>query len=191
MLPDGLTARIAYTPNAAGSNAADKTASGVDHSPEDSGYDITLVATDAVLGLSGLTLTAGISKINQETVVNYSGDQDETTFAVTYATGGFTLGYQWSEEDLGTSANEKEYTNDGYGITFQVNDDLSIGYNHYESEQLKGTTYVTAEADSYQIAYSMGGASIRLAESNVDNTAYQTAASYDRSGTVLSVSLAF
>jgi hypothetical protein len=73
-----------------------------------------------------------------------------------------------------------------------VNDDLSIGYNHYESEQDNGTAAnVTAEATSMQIAYSMGGASVRLASSDGENMAYQTGADYDRDSTVLSVSLAF
>ena len=190
MLPDGLTARIAYSPDAGGGAAGDK-ASTATNTPEDSGYDITLEATDAIHGVAGLTLTGGISNITQNSnVANYSGDQEESTFAITYAAGNFSVGYQWSEEDLGTSANEKEYTNDGYGITFQVNDDLSIGYNHYESEQTS-TTNVTNEAESYQIAYSMGGASIRLAQGDGDNMAYQTGAAYDRDNTILSVALAF
>jgi len=132
ILPDGLTARVAYTPDAGGSNAADNaSAASAASNPEGSGYDITLVATDAILGMPGLTLTAGVSEIEQDSsTANYSGDQEETTFAITYAAGGFTVGYQWSEEDLGTSANEKQYENEGYGITFNVNDDLSIGYNH-------------------------------------------------------------
>merc|ERR1712000_347166 len=108
----------------------------------------------------------GVSKIAQDsTTANYSGDQDESTYAIKYAAGGFTVGYQWSEEDLGTSANEKQYENDAWGITFAVNDDLSIGYNNYESVQTSSTN-VTAEATSIQVAYSMGGASIRLAETD-------------------------
>jgi hypothetical protein len=71
-----------------------------------------------------------------------------------------------------------------------VNDDLSIGYNHYESTQ-NNTANVTAEATSMQIAYSMGGASVRLASSDGENMAYQTGVDYDRDSTVLSVSLAF
>jgi hypothetical protein len=104
--------------------------------------------------------------------------------------GDFTVGYQWSEEDLGTSANEKQYENNGYCITFNVNDDLSIGYNHYESEQVN-TTNVTNEATSMQVAYSVGGASIRLAESSSDNQDYNTGTFYDKDNTILSVSLAF
>ncbi len=78
---------------------------------------------------------------------------------------GFTLGYQWSEEDLGTSANEQQYDNEGYGITFAINDDLSIGYNNYESKQTS-TTNVTAEASSIQLSYSYGGASIRIMDAS-------------------------
>ena len=109
---------------------------------------------------------------------------------VKYSVGDFTLGYQWSEEDLGMSANEQEYENDGYGITFQINDDLSVGYNHYESAQTS-TTNVTAEASSMQIAYSAGGASVRLMRASADNMDYSTAVSQDRDNTAISVSLAF
>jgi len=67
---------------------------------------------------------------------------------------------------------------------------LSIGYNHYESKQTS-TTNVTAEASSMQIAYSMGGLSIRVAEGTADNMKYNTGAAYDRDNTVVSVALAF
>jgi len=190
MLPDGLTARLAYSPDADGSNAADNSNT-VTYGAAGSGYDITLEATDAITGIAGLTLWAGISETNQDAnMTNYSGDIEEETFAISYAAAGFTVGYQWSEEDLGKSTNEKQYENEGYGITFSVNDDLSIGYNHYESVQTSSTN-TTAEASSIQIAYSAGGASIRLAEGSADNTAYQTTTSYDRDATILSVSLAF
>jgi hypothetical protein len=190
MLPDGLTARIAYSPDVGGKNAADKSNTAT-NTPEDAGYDLTLQATSDVTGIDGLTVWAGMSRITQDsTVSGYSGDQEEDTFAFSYAMGGFTVGYQWSEEDLGTSTGTKQYENEGYGITFQVNDDLSVGYNHYESVQVASTN-TTADASSIQIAYSMGGASIRLAEGTANNTAYQTTAAYDKDATLLSVSLAF
>jgi len=193
MLPDGLTGRISYSPDAGGSKAADKASSASAASaPKGAGWDLTLQATDGIHGVAGLTVWAGMSEIAQDdTIATYSGDVEESTFAVSYAMGGFTVGYQWSEEDLGKSSGAKQYENEGYGITFNVNDDLSIGYNNYESEQLSGTTYTTMEASSIQVAYSVGGASIRLAEGDVDNSAYQTGTSYDQSGTLLSVSLAF
>ena len=58
------------------------------------------------------------------------------------------------------------------------------------SPSINGAT-VEAKASSIQVAYSMGGASIRLAEASVDNAKYQTTAAYDRDATTLSISLAF
>jgi hypothetical protein len=187
MLPDGLTGRIAYTPDISGSSNNDKASSGQSTS-QGSAYDVTLVATDAITGMSGLTLGAGYGKTKSVTSAN-SDLKDETYYA-TYAVGGFTLGYQISEADLGTSANEQKYENDGYGITFNVNDDLSVGYNHYESKQTS-TTNVTAEASSIQVAYSAGGASVRIMRATADNMDYSTDVSQDRDNTVVSVALAF
>ena len=189
MTPDGLTARIAYTPAAGRKNAADK-ASTTAHTAQGAGYDLTVVATDALHGMEGLTIHAGMSSIEQDSTTNYDGDEDQEVFAITYAMGSFTVGYTWSESDLGKSTGALQYDNEGYGITFNVNDDLSLGYNHYESDQ-DNDTDVTAEATSIQIAYTTGGASIRLADASVDNASYQTTAAYDKDATTLSVSLAF
>jgi outer membrane protein OmpU len=191
MMPDGITARLNYSPKVSQSNVSDKGVGGVTSGAAESGYDLTIVATEAILGLPGLTLYAGISQTDQ--YVDSSaviGDKEEETFAIKYAAGGFTVGYQWSEEDLGRTTDPKTYENDAWGVTFNVNDDLSIGYNNYESTQTSAAN-VTAEASTIQIAYSMGGASIRFAEASVDNKAYQTGAAYDRDGRTLSVSLAF
>ena len=76
--------------------------------------------------------------------------------------GGFTAGYQVTDEDTGITATSG-YDNTSYGITFSVNDDLSIGYGHVESDR-SSTTGVSSEADSFQVAYTMGGASFRIAE---------------------------
>jgi len=187
MMPDGLTARFHWTPDAGGSNSNDK-ASGAGNA-SGTGWDITLEATDAVTGMAGLTIGAGISQVEDDWT-NSDGDRDEQTVYATYAVGSFTLGYQWSEQDLGISSNEQQYDNEGYGITFAVNDDLSIGYNHYESKQTS-TTNVTAEADSVQISYSYGGASIRIMDASADNMDYGTGATQDRDNTVISLGLAF
>jgi len=188
MLPDGITARLHFTPDASGSKNADKGYSG-GGATEGSGYDVTLELGEAVTGMAGLNIYGGISDVQSGGADN-DGDQEQTTIGATYAVGGFTVGYQWSESDLGASSNEQQYDNEGYGITFAINDDLSVGYNHYESKQTS-TTNVTAEASSVQIAYSMGGASIRLMDASADNMDYNTGAAYDRDNTIISVALAF
>ena len=190
MMPDGLTARLYYSPDVTGAATAEKAGSGSAVNSGSSGYDVTLVADSSITGMEGLTIGGGYASFDRSQ--SAQNDASDTTVYATYAIGGFTVGYQWSEADLGTTTGAQQYDNDGYGITFAVNDDLSIGYNHYESEQDNGTAAnVTSEATSIQVAYSMGGASVRLASSDGDNMAYQTAASGDRDMTVLSVSLAF
>ena len=188
MLPDGLTARVHWSPDASGSKAGDKAYTG-GSANSGSSYDVTLELGEGITGMTGLNIYGGVSQVNSQGL-NNDGDREESTIGATYAVGGFTLGYQWSEADLGKSANEQQYDNEGYGITFAINDDLSVGYNHYESKQTS-TTNVTAEADSVQIAYSMGGASIRIMDASADNMDYNTGAAYDRDNTVISVALAF
>ena len=112
------------------------------------------------------------------------------TVGAKFAVGSFTLGYQWSEEETGRASTNTKYQNDGYGITFAINDDLSVGYNLYKSNQ-SSTTDVEVEASSIQVAYSVGGLSIRLADATVDNALYATAATNQRDATTLSVALAF
>jgi hypothetical protein len=112
------------------------------------------------------------------------------TAGIKYAVGSFTLGYQYSDEDNGRASTTTGYINEGYGIVFAVNDDLSLSYNNYESEQ-QGTTKTTTEASSVQVAYSAGGLSIRLAEQTVDNKNYSTGTAAQRDATTLSVALAF
>ena len=67
-----------------------------------------------------------------------------------------------------------------------MNDDLSIGFNHFESEQSNATD-VKLEAESIQIAYTMGGASFRIADAKVDNPSYSSTAA-DLEATTISVS---
>jgi outer membrane protein OmpU len=191
MTPDGLTARIAYSPNAGAGDAGDKASAESSGSTKKSGIDITLEASSDMTGMEGLTLYGGISRIDQHqnnTAIN--GDIDERTVGVKYAVGGFTLGYQWSEEDTGRATTNTKYSNDAYGITFSINDDLSIGYNNYKSDR-SSTTNVESESSSVQIAYSMGGVSVRLADASIDNQNYTTGAANQRDATTLSVALAF
>jgi hypothetical protein len=193
MLPDGYTAAIAITPSAGGSKSADKTYSGDDGGYAGSGYDIIASADGGNFGLDGLSIKGGYSKQKQDNnSSSVSGDRDQKTLAATYAFGNFTVGYQWSEDDLGLNTGVNLYENNMWGVTFSVNDDLSIGYNNIESEQNNHNgSHVTADVSSIQIAYTMGGASFRLAESSLDNGSYQTTSTFDRDATTLSVSLAF
>lgn len=189
LMPSGIVTRLHFTPDAGGSNAGDK-ASGGNESITGSGYDVTIEASGDATP-DGLTLYGGYAKIDQKqngTAVD--DDVTEWTAGVKYAVGSFTLGYQISEEDNGRATTTTGYDNTGYGIVFAVNDDLSLSYNNYESDQ-QGSTILTTEASSFQVAYSAGGLSVRLAEQTVDNKSYCTNAANQRDATTVSVALAF
>ena len=119
--------------------------------------------------------------------------EDKNSYAVgaTYATGGFTLGYQYSKDNQHGVTNH--YENHAYGITFSVNDNLSISYGRHESERNAsgGGNKTTLEAESIQAAYSMGGATLKVAETSVDHANYDTSTASDREGTTVMLSLAF
>lgn len=189
MTPSGMTARVSYSPDAGGSGASDKGSSESSGSVKGAGWDATIVA-DGDATPDGLTVYAGMSSIDQHQSTTYSDDITEMTAGVKYAVGSFTLGYQYSNEDNGRASTTTEYTNEGYGVTFAINDDLSIGYNVYKSDQ-STTTDVEAEASSVQLAYSAGGLSVRIAEQTIDNQNYSTATTAQRDATTLSVALAF
>jgi len=123
------------------------------------------------------------------------GDKEEVTAGLTYAFGPMTVGFQKSGEFTGTQTvgNTDYYNNTLWGVSFNVSDDLSISYA--ETESTKAFHTETADVDmtieSYQIAYSMGGASIRYANAEVDNATYTSGTASDKEGSTISLSLAF
>jgi len=189
LMPSGIVTRFHWSPDAGGSDSGDKASNSSD-STKGTSYDITLTASGDATP-DGLKIYGGYASIDQhQNDSDFNGDISEWTAGVEYAIGSFTLGYQVSDEDNGRATSKTGYDNTGYGVVFAINDDLSISYNNYESKQ-KGTTETTLEAASYQIAYSSGGLSIRVAEQSVDNKSYATTAASQRDATTLSVALAF
>jgi hypothetical protein len=186
LTPDGVTVHVAYSGDADSGNTGDKSTGGAS-GILGAGWDLTVEASGDALGYDGLTVYAGISQVDaMQNAGTQSGDVSEKVFGAKYAAGAFTVGYQKTNEDTGATG-VTDYDNIAYAVTFNVNDDLSIGYGHVESDN--GT--VTAEADSLQVAYTMGGASWRIAEVNVDNATYSTASSADQDATIISLGLAF
>ena len=189
MMPAGVTARFAYSKDSDGGLANDKATTGVT-GVLGSGWDATLELGSDILPLDGLTIYAGISQVEQyQNSASITGDKEEEVYGIKYAMGGFTFGYQITDEDTGETSTTA-YENTSYSVTFNVNDDLSIGYNHTESDE-SGAGLSTAEATSFQAAYTMGGATVRIAEISVDNSGYSAGAGADVSGHVLSLGLAF
>jgi hypothetical protein len=76
-----------------------------------------------------------------------------------------------------------------------VNDDFTISYGSHESDRglvHNGTTNpVSLKAESLQLSYTMGGMSVKFAESSVDNASYTAGSAADWDGRTVALTLAF
>jgi outer membrane protein OmpU len=198
----GTSMAITYAHDYGTTDTADKTTSATE---DESGrsYDVTMKINPS-LGteiLSGLNLYAGGSVI--ETHGNSAvtdTDQYQAVAALTYALGPVEVGVMGSGMFDGEETNltrNNSYKNYAYGIAFNVNDDLSVSYGMYESRKVgytKGEVQPGEQArraivTSWQAAYTMGGASIRIADVKADNANF--AETDDITATILSLGLAF
>jgi outer membrane protein OmpU len=188
---DGLSATFLWSPRSTGTVQNDKAVSGDANGGDKGGYDVVLQHS----GLTdGLNVFAGYA-ITEAYDLARTSDRQEKVVGATYAVGGFTLGYQRSKLDQNMVGNAvtSYYENDAYGISFAVNDNLSLSYGKHESERnfQNGAASVAVEAQSVQASYTMGGATINIARSEVDNATYNSASTNDREGTTIALSLAF
>jgi hypothetical protein len=134
--------------------------------------------------VEGLKLFGGYSLI--ETV---GSDWKSDAWGATYAVGGLTVGYQQStEENPKDGSNVNSYDNNAYGVSFNINDNLSVSYGAHKSTKDQAGANVDLETKSAQIAYTLGGAAIKVAESDTENSAYGTR---DYNTTMIAVTLAF
>jgi len=185
VLPLGTKVRVAYSPKRDGGGLqADKGSSTNASSIAESSHDVTIQMSP----VDGLSIYAGYAEVGQ-TGVN---DIEEGTYGVNYAMGPVEVGYQKTYESLdkGVTTTVNYYENTSWAVAFNVNDNLSVSYSDYESDENLGATGgQTMDIDSLQVAYNMGGATIVLAETDTDGVFYNSAAT--SSNTLISVKLAF
>ena len=86
---------------------------------------------------------------------------DQDTMYIKYAYGPITVGYQQSESttsntDVGVT---EAFESDALGITFAVNDNMSIGYGVFEADY-EDTTKVDQESTAITASYTMGSITI-------------------------------
>ena len=132
--------------------------------------------------IDGLTVGLGMSN----NTIGNNVDSDESTMYATYATGGFTFGIQLSDLDHTTATSDQESI--AYGVTYAVNDDLSIGYSYHELET-ELTTDEDQTSTGISASYTMGGMTLAGASNDVDNMAGTT--SRDHEGYEFTLSFAF
>jgi outer membrane protein OmpU len=117
---------------------------------------------------TGLTIYGGIGTEGQadETEI------DHDTIGLKYAFGPVTVGYQVNDEDNSAANNtvaaDEDLETTIIGISFMVNDDLSISYGHHETEST-ATGALDQEIDGVSIAYSMGGMTLSVYNHDGEN----------------------
>lgn len=200
----GTTLQVAYAPRNDGIGVNDKAGSGVSGISGD-GLDIVL-DTSQSLGGASIDLFAGysITERDPETGLGPQGndntkDREEGVAGITLGFGPVKAGLQSSVEYTGDNFTDTDvfgYRNVSWGVSFNVSDNLSVSYAEFESKQGKvaggsGAARPIISVDSIQVAYTMGGASIKIGETSVDDAAYVTGTSGDKDATTVMLSLAF
>jgi hypothetical protein len=200
----GTTFVVAYAPAMGAADVNDKATSDPENS-KDSGVDVTINVNPS-LGteiLSGLNLFVGGHQTKVEAGGSIEEDMYQAVGGVTYDLGPISLGWmragEYTGQDAGATANFHTYKNTAYGIAFNVNDDLSVSYGKMENEKAGYNKSSIAEGaiereltvESWQVAYTMGGASVRIADIKADNVLWGANAGDDKKATVVSLGLAF
>jgi outer membrane protein OmpU len=88
-------------------------------------------------------------------------DRDEETWFATYTYGPLSIGYQVADEDDGTNT----YDTDVYGVSFNVNDALSVSYQYGETDG-SNAAYTTAEFKGISAAYNIGPMAIKFTDNS-------------------------
>ena len=110
---------------------------------------------------------------------------DENTMYAKYAMGGITVGIQVSEADFETGT---DYESTSMGISYQVNDDLSVSYGAQDMEAV-GSSNPDQETSAVSVSYTMGSLSIAASVHNGDSIG--NTAGNDREAYNLSLGFAF
>ena len=193
----GMNVNVEYAPSVASADAGDGAAGGVTTNAD--GTSLNFAITNNTL-MDGLDVGIGYGETEYDLPSTDVATIDTQSTAVyaTYAFGPVTAGVQRNytsgsvnASNVHIGANEVDI----YGIAFNVNENLSISYesleNTYKKSSSSGTAQadVTTDMDGIQIAYTMGGATLRVSDVSVDNSGGTTGNSEDR--TEVSLLMAF
>ena len=176
----------------------DKGVSGSTSNVLGNGVDVMVDST-----IAGQNIFFGYSRTERPggklagTNADNQSDREEGVAGAIFSIGPVKLGAQATAEWLGNEqvgGNVAGYRNVAYGISINVNDNLSLSYGQTESKkgfvsQDNATTHM--KVTSIQAAYTVGGVSFKGARTEVDNASYTAGTGSDAEGTTVAVTLAF
>ena len=199
----GTTLQLAVAPRNDGTSNNDKAVGGSSNALKGTGYDIVLDSSQD-FGAFGADLFAGYSVTEHDSGEVTGGDaikdREEGVAGLTLSVGPVKAGWQRSFEYTGKNQGDSNvfgYKNTSFGVSFNVNDNLSISYAEFESVRGKvahsntGGPRPTTTVESMQAAYTMGGVSLKVALNDLDNGTYTTGTANDAESSLVLLSLAF
>ena len=157
----------------------------VSYSPSNSARpDGTVSVALAYTGVEGLT----VGYAQDDNGLSGTSSLETETMYAKYAFGSFTVGIQETEqENDGATTSDDEFS--AFGITYQVSDDLTIGYT--ASEREFGDKTQDEESKSLNVSYTSGGMTIGAAMVSMDNVGGSTASRDDVDGYAIDIGFAF
>ena len=164
-LMDGLKVSASYVPSGTG-EASSSTDWAVEYT-----------------GVEGLTLGYASGENN----ATAGSETDNNTMYAKYAYGPVTVGIQESEIDASTAAATDEFS--AMGITYQVSDDLTIGYT--ESSYNAGDQDADHDSTNISVSYTMGSMTLAAGFAEEENRGGLTTAVNDMKGYAIDLSFAF
>jgi hypothetical protein len=158
----GATAQVRYTPQLNADGGGDNTIVGAS---EGSAYDVNVQGD---LGVKGLNVNLQYAKAEKAANSSFTGTRDSKGKAISasYNFGQVTVGAGRIDREFGNSATGEVESND-FGITFAVNDKLSLGLNYVESEVNSGNN--DEKITMAQVGYNLGAVGIAVGYADVEN----------------------
>ena len=205
LLPFGTTVKVGYVPDMNDTTMLSaKESNGASISTHNTGRSLTQLQV-GMSPIDGLAIKGSVAQTSDETGTTTGSNGPEEGISANanakYTIGQVSIGYAEGGYQPAVASGEiTYYENKFYGIQFDVNDALSVSYNVDESEKnartkvaltgSAGTKTVTAmEQKSLQLAYTTGGATIGIAQVDVDNSDYVSGK--DEGQTVISLGISF
>ena len=200
----GTSLQVAVAPRNDGASVSDKSSGGSANAAQGMGYDIVLDTSQEVSGVD-VDLFAGYSVTERPSDKPVAGgdaakDREEGVAGLTLTLGPVKAGWQRSLEYTGnnqTGTDTFGYKNTSWGVSFNVNDNLSVSYAEFESlrglveHSNTGSSRPVTTIESLQAAYTMGGVSLKVAMNELDNGTYTSGSANDADSSLVLLSLAF
>jgi hypothetical protein len=203
LLPFGIGAKLGYVPNMSATTMLSAKESDSTITTQTEGRSLQQIQLSAS-PVDGLSIKGDYAVTDAIGADANGDDGTSANVSASYTIGQVTVGYAEGGYQAATGAAADDetiyYENKFYGIQFDVNDQLSLSYNTDESDKntrtavavgsTAGTKTVQGmEQKSLQLAYTTGGATLGIAQVEVDNSDYTAGKSETQS--VISLAISF